>query len=134
MLEFLTMAKKGKITLFGTGDYRINPIHGQDLAEVCLNTLTSGENEIAVGGPETLSHNEIARLAYSVLQRKGKISRIPMWVKNLSLAGMRLFTSSKTYGPIEFIWTALSMDNVAPAYGRRTLKEFFLDNINEGFR
>ena len=38
---------------------------------------------------------------------------------------IRTFTSQKIYGPVEFLMTALSTDNVAPAYGSRRLEEFF---------
>lgn len=125
MLEFLKMANKGTAYLFGTGDFEINPIHGQDLAEVCLSALGESREEIEVGGPETLTHKHIAELAFQTLNRKAKISYIPLWVKNAYLPVIRLFTSSKTYGPIEFMMSALSMDSVAPAYGRVKLRDFF---------
>ena len=36
MLEYLQMAKEGRGYIFGSGNNRINPIHGIDLAEVCV--------------------------------------------------------------------------------------------------
>ncbi|MCK4894478.1 MAG: SDR family oxidoreductase, partial [Calditrichia bacterium] len=39
MLEFLKMAQKGRVSLFGSGVNKINPIHGADLAEVCVQLL-----------------------------------------------------------------------------------------------
>lgn len=126
MLEFLTMAKKGKVNLFGTGDYRINPIHGQDLAKVCFEAIGRPETEIEVGGPEIFTHKQIAKLAFDVVHKDAKISCMPLWLKNTILWLMRRFTSSKTYGPIEFLMTALSMDGVAPACGKEKLKDYFL--------
>jgi hypothetical protein len=38
---------------------------------------------------------------------------------------IRLFSSSKVYGPIEFFMTVMAMDMVAPEYGRHTLSEYF---------
>jgi hypothetical protein len=38
---------------------------------------------------------------------------------------VRLFSSSKVYGPIEFFMTVMAMDMVAPEYGRHTLGEYF---------
>jgi len=125
MLEFLEMARKGKVNLFGDGEYRINPIHGQDIAEVCMTTLARSESEVEVGGPETFSHKRIAEMAFEVLGKPARIACMPLWMKSLVLVLMRLFTSSKTYGPVEFIWTALSTDAVAPAYGKERLKDFF---------
>ncbi len=34
-------------------------------------------------------------------------------------------TSVKTYGPLEFLVTVLSMDMVAPPFGQHTVKECF---------
>jgi uncharacterized protein YbjT (DUF2867 family) len=129
MLEFLTMAKKGKVNLFGSGEYRINPIHGKDLAKVCVDALLRSEKEIEVGGPETFTHRQIAQLAFDLLNKDTKISCMPLWLKNIILWSMRLFTSSKTYGPVEFLMTALSMDGVAPPYGEERLRYFFEANI-----
>ena len=67
-------------------------------------------------------------MAFGALGRDVKISYMPLWMKGISLWLVRLFTSSKTYGPIEFIWTALSMDGVAPAFGKETLRDFFQIN------
>lgn len=125
MLEFLKMANKGTAYLFGDGSFGINPIHGRDLAERCVAALNGTEREILVGGPETFTHNQIAHLAFETLNKKPKISYIPLWILRAYLPVTRLFTSVKTYGPIEFMMTALSMDAVAPPYGIEKLREFF---------
>jgi hypothetical protein len=57
-----------------------------------------------------------------------KITRIPIWLRNVMLAALRLATSVKTYGPLEFFMTVLAMDMVAPTYGRHRLRDFFLEN------
>jgi len=128
MLDYLKMAKKGKGYVFGSGEYRINPIHGQDLAEVCVNAVTGMDKEINVGGPDIFTHNEILTIAFQSLKKGVKISRIPLWIRNFLLAIMRIFTSAKTYGPLEFFMTVLAVDMVAPTYGKYHLKDFFLEN------
>jgi uncharacterized protein YbjT (DUF2867 family) len=128
MLEYLNMAKQGRGYVFGTGQYRINPIHGEDLAEVCVNAAGGEEQEIHVGGPDILTHNEILAIAFESLGKTAKISRIPIWLRNAILATLRLLTSAKTYGPLEFFMTVLAMDMVAPTYGKYHLKDFFLEN------
>ncbi len=129
MLEFLYMAKKGKINLFGDGEYKINPVHGRELAVFCIESMDSTVEEADVGGPEILTHNQIAEIAFDVLNKKPKISYMPLWMKNTILYIMRIFTSSKTYGPVEFMMTALSMDLAAPAYGKETIRTYFVKNI-----
>jgi hypothetical protein len=39
MDEFYHMAVKGRIYLFGDGSYKSNPIHGEDLAQVCVDAI-----------------------------------------------------------------------------------------------
>jgi hypothetical protein len=38
---------------------------------------------------------------------------------------MRLFTSSKVYGPVEFFMTVLTRDMAAPIYGNYTIGNYF---------
>ena len=125
MKEFLKMAKKGKAELFGDGNYKMNPIHGEDLAEVCVNQIESNKNEIEVGGPEVLSHKQIVEMAFRTVDKKIKVSYMPEWVRKMILWLARAFTSSKTYGPMEFFFTVLAMDMIAPTYGKQKLSDFF---------
>ncbi len=128
MLEYLQMAKKGRGYVFGSGKNKINPIHGEDLAKICVNAAAGDEKEINVGGPDILTHNEILTIAFKSQNKKIKISRIPIWIRNFLLAMLRIFTPVKTYGSLEFFMTVLAMDLVAPSYGKHHLKDFFLEN------
>jgi uncharacterized protein YbjT (DUF2867 family) len=123
--EFLKMAKKGKVNLFGDGNFRMNPIHGADLAEVCVKAIETEDKTIEIGGPEVFTHNEIATLAFKVLDKKPQIKYMPEWMRKAILGLTRTFTSSKTYGPMEFFFTVMAMDMVAPTYGKYTLKNHF---------
>ena len=130
MLEYLKMAKQGRGYVFGSGECKINPIHGEDLAEVCVNAAYGEVKEIDVGGPDIFTHNEILAIAFESLGKPVKISRIPIWLRNVMLATLRVFTSVKTYGSLEFFMTVLAMDLVAPTYGEHHLKNFFLENAD----
>lgn len=125
MAEFYSMAKKGRVYLFGDGELKTNPIHGEDLASVCIDTIDKYDQEIKVGGPETLTHNEIAAVAFEALGVSPKITHIPNWVRVVILNLVRLFSTSKVYGPIEFFMTVMAMDMVASEYGSHTLREYF---------
>jgi len=125
MREFFNMAKRGRVYLFGNDEYRANPIHGADLAKACVERLGSNGGEFDIGGPEILTQNEIASQAFEVLEKKAKITHIPLWILNLIMKFARMFTSVKTYGPIEFFMTVLAMDMVAPTYGQHTIKDYF---------
>jgi len=128
MLEFLTMAKKGRVSLFGSGDSKINPIHGADLAEVCVQSIVKPETEINVGGPEVLTYKNIADLAFKAVHKKPKISKLPDWVIRMALPVLRMITSAKIYGPLEFLMTVTTMDNVGDTFGKQRLIDFYIKN------
>ena len=129
MKDFLEMAKKGKIFLFGDGNFKMNPIHGADLSKVCINSINTSEKEINIGGPDILTHNEIGTLALKAWSKKVKIIHLPDWVRRITIWFFRTFTSSKTYGPIEFFLTVMALDVVAPKYGKYKLETFFNEQI-----
>jgi len=122
------MAKKGKVSLFGNGENNINPIHGADLAEVCVNAIKAPDKEVNIGGPEKYTFRQIAELAFKVLNKKSKISSLPVWMIKIILPLMRTFTSSKTYGPVEFMMSIMTMDVVGELYGKEMLEDFFLQH------
>ena len=103
----------------------MNPIHGEDLAEFCINAIESDEKSIEVGGPEIFTHNEMVELAFRTLNKRVKVSYMPEWMRKTILWTARTFTSSRKYGPMEFFFTVLAMDMVAPLYGSHTLKDHF---------
>ena len=130
--EFFNMAKRGRVYLFGNGELRANPIHGEDLATVCVDAVDKPDKEVEIGGPETHTQNDIALIAFDILGNKPKITHIPDWVRVVILKLVRLLTGSKVYGPVEFFMTVMAMDMLAPEYGKHTLKEYFtnLNNAN----
>ncbi len=129
MSEFFNMAKRGRVYLFGNGELRANPIHGEDLATVCVDAIDKPDKEVEIGGPETLTQNDIALIAFDILGYKPKITHIPDWVRVTILKLVRLLTGSRVYGPVEFFMTVTSMNMLAPEYGKHMLKEYFT-NLN----
>lgn len=125
MRDFLDMAKQGRVYLFGDGNHKLNPIHGADLAKVCIDKMMAGEKEATVGGIDILSHKELAELALKAWQKPIKITYFPDWTRRLIIWLVRTFTSSKTYGPIEFFLTAMASDNIASQYGTHKIEDFF---------
>ena len=125
MTEFYNMAQRGRIYLFGDGQLKSNPIHGADLAKVCVDAVNSNESEIEVGGPETLSQIEIAKIAFEAVNKPLKITYVPDWVRRMVLHASKLLLSSSKFGPIEFFMNAMAIEMIAPEYGENTLKNFF---------
>ena len=122
----MAMAKKDEILLFGKGQYAMNPIHGEDLAEVCVAQLERYEREVNVGGAEIFTQTEIACLAFEVLHKPANISYLPDWVRRLILKMGKYLLPKSIYGAIEFFLTIMAMDVVAPMQvGKHRLKAFF---------
>lgn len=125
MKDFQDMANKGKIYLFGSGENKLNPIHGEDLAKICIEAIHLKDKEIIIGGPDVLTQNEIAVLAFKALNKPVKIKHLPDLIRRIIIFFLKTFTSSKTYGPYEFFLTLIAQDNIAPRYGKHRLKNFF---------
>ncbi|GHC50647.1 SDR family oxidoreductase [Ulvibacter litoralis] len=125
MKDFLQMAKRGRVYLFGKGDQKFNPIHGEDLATLCVQSIFQQKSEIVVGGPDILTLKEISEMALDAYQKPIKITHLPDFLRKILIWSLRNFTSSKTYGPIEFFLTLMAEDNIAPRYGSKRLSHFF---------
>jgi uncharacterized protein YbjT (DUF2867 family) len=127
MGDFLQIAKSGRVFLFGSGNQKINPNHGADLARAIIDTLDDDNKELTIGGPDVLSLNDIAKLALTALNKPIKIVHLPDWLRKLTIRCLKSFTSVNTYGPIEFFLTLMAEDNIAPAYGHEHLKDFYIE-------
>ena len=126
MKDFLQMAKSGRVYLFGSGNQKFNPIHGEDLARAILDTLDEYNKEFTIGGPDVFSLNEISGLALQALEKPVKIVHLPDCLRTLTIWSLRTFTSVKTYGPIEFFLTLMAEDAIAPTYGKHHLEDFYI--------
>lgn len=127
MEELLSMARSGRVFLFGDGSSQINPIHGADLAEVCVSALETEQSRVDVGGPEVFTYREIAELAFDVLDRPARIICIPKPLVSAVVGAMRWLTPAKVYGPVEFMAGVMTMDVIGQPYGQRRLAEHFRD-------
>ncbi len=131
MSEFLKMAKKGRVYLIGNGENKINPIHGADLANVCADSINLDEKEIAIGGPEVFKYIDVARLAFDVIGKEPKITKIPAKIVKPFIYLLRPF-NKKNYILAKFFYTAMTNDFVAPKTGKRKLRDYFRELISHG--
>ncbi|MEM1319636.1 MAG: SDR family oxidoreductase [Bacteroidota bacterium] len=124
--EFYQMAESGRVYLLGDGQVRLNPIHGADLAEVCIDAIGQKEEVLEVGGNELFTQQEIAELAFQVVQKPVKITFVPNWIRKVLLFLAALLMNKTRYGPLEFLLHVSVMDMAAPRYGRHRLQDFFI--------
>ncbi len=124
MGEVLEMARKGRVWLIGSGEHRVNPIHGVDLAVACVDAMEGSEIEIDVGGPQTFTWREVAALAFDVFEKPAKVSRVPEWLMWTVVRLVKLF--SRHQGDLlAFFTTMATADVVAPPTGTHTLESHF---------
>lgn len=126
MSDYFKMAQKGKVWLIGSGETRINPVHGEDLADVAAAAMgdSAPDADIPVGGPTSYSQREIANLCFDVLDKKRNFGKIR--------PGLLRF-AAKVVGPFNKNASALALmfaslgesDAVAPSYGHHQLSEHF---------
>ena len=124
MAQFMKLARSGHIFWLGDGSGRINPIHGEDLAKVCVDAAEGAAREIEVGGPEMFTYLSLFELAFDAVGREPRITFIPLWLGEAALGLLRFF-SPKLAGAAAFLVEVNKMDNDAPPYGTHRLKEYF---------
>jgi nucleoside-diphosphate-sugar epimerase len=118
------MARKGRVWLIGSGENLVNPIHGADLAAACVDAAEGDSHVIDVGGPETLTWHDVADLAFDVLDKPAKVSRIPEWLMWSVVRLVKLFNRHRG-DLLAFFTTMATTDVVAPQRGIHTLDEHY---------
>lgn len=124
MGALLDMAKRGRVFLLGEGTNKMSPIHGRDLAQVCVDCAEGEQLEVEAGGPDIMTQRQAAELAFEVLGKPVKMTVIPLWLAGGLVRFIRLL--SKQFGDLaEFIVVAGEVDGVGPALGKTTLRAYF---------
>jgi len=131
MGEIVKQAIKGTVYLLGSGKSRLNPIHGSDLAQVCLDAIYLPDTEISVGGPEIYSYEEAANLAFQIIGERPRIRKVPVWPFAILLKLMRPFLNRRKFTLIQFLLAAFTKDSVVPKYGSYSLEKFFREKAGE---
>jgi uncharacterized protein YbjT (DUF2867 family) len=124
MKEVFDMAAKGRVWLIGDGRTQANPIHGADLATVCVDAMLGQVAELAVGGPDTMTWNGIAQVAFEALERRPRVTHVPAWLPRLLLPFVGFF-NRRASDVGSFIVRGSTLNTVAPASGGESLRSFY---------
>jgi uncharacterized protein YbjT (DUF2867 family) len=127
MEDFFKMAVKGTGWVIGDGSAPMSPIHGADLAEFVVDKMGDlGARGCAfdVGGPDTLTYDEIMGLAFKALGKPPKLRRVPNWVITSGAALTALF-NPMVADLIRAIYAMSTEGASAPNYGHHHLADFF---------
>ena len=133
MDQFLQMARKGRVYVFGTGDFTINPIDGGDVARAAVDAVGSADGgTIELGGPHLLTHRSIAEAAFAALGEQPRVSTVPAWLPRAMVGALRCTTPARIRGAAEFVLTVLTRDLVAPETGGSELRAHFDEQVRHG--
>lgn len=123
--QFVSRARKGFMFWVGEGWKRQNPIHGADLAAVCVDALDSKEREIEVGGPEVFTYREMVDLAIEIAGTQPMLLPLPFWLADGIVGTVGLFNRD-IHDVALFATTLSKIDIVSPKYGTHRLRDFFM--------
>ena len=122
---FMPMIEKGKVTLLGRKNYPVNVIDTPDLASFVLEKAHEDGNSFdEIGGKETYTYEEIAKLFFSAAGVKPKISRAPVFLFDLIIKKAK----KKNDGSEAIIrfskWTLTHAMEGNVKYGNNSFKEY----------
>ena len=126
MSEFITMASQGWVFVVGDGSGIINPIHGADLATLCVKAFQDEAKEVPCGGQEVFSYQRIGEMAFDVLGKKSKFMKIPVWMAKVLVVLIKPFNKQQA-DLFSFFILAARNTNLAPKHGSHKLKNYFID-------
>ncbi len=129
MAQFLNMARNGFMFSLGEGETRSNPIHGADLAKVCVDAAEGEAREIDAGGPEIFTYRQVAKMAADVVEKQPFNISLPVWLAD-GIAAVTGFINRDIHDIALFATTVSKNDTVAPQYGTHRLREFFEEMAN----
>jgi uncharacterized protein YbjT (DUF2867 family) len=126
---YYKMAEAGKITLVGSGDTKLNPIHPEDVARNVIDCIISKYGVHEIGGPNTYTYNELAKMMFRIVNKPEKIVHFKPVVYKL-LTSMIGYFKPHMKPVFKFsLWT-MSTDLKAPIKGRLLLEDYIKERAN----
>ena len=132
MTQFQKMAASGVIIWPGDGSLTINPIHGEDMGEICVDAVAPGYQDIDIGGPDIFTYKELFTLAFTSINKQPRIIFIPLWIVH-GLHTLIKPLNARIADMLAFTIAVNTIDNAAPRYGKRHMKNFFEDYAKKNF-
>jgi uncharacterized protein YbjT (DUF2867 family) len=127
MADVFNMAKGGTGWLIGDGAFRMNPIHGADLAARVADAVDDPGGDgrgYDVGGPQIMSYREMLELAFEALGTKPRLRSLPAWTLRAFAGPVGPFNPFVADLLRSVYWMS-RWEAVAPTYGHRQLRAFY---------
>jgi uncharacterized protein YbjT (DUF2867 family) len=129
LAELLPMAKNGRLPSLKGGLAKSNPIHEGDLAQVCVEAIEKGPEEVPAGGPDVLTRNEMNQLAFTAVGKPNKKSTPAPLFAMKAAAFVATPFQPRIAQLIQFIAALSEHDLVAPVRGTRHLSDYFAERV-----
>ena len=129
--EFVKLARKGIIPLFGDGSAETNPIHESEVAATCLKAITSHETEFDVGGPEVFTRRRLGELCFEALNKKPRFISYPVGLFRFLIKPIAYF-DRRLFEFLDFGIFVNTNDCVAPKIGEKKLESYLRQLTTEG--
>lgn len=121
---FMPMIEKGSVSLLGKKAVYANPIDTTDLADFIVEHMEDKNCLYDIGGKESYSYEEIARMFFEAANKQIVIKRAPVWLFSV-LAWMAKVRKTGKESIIRFSKWTLSNEMVASTmYGNKSFKEY----------
>ena len=95
------------------------------MARACVDAIEGSEPELAVGGPETMTREELTRLAFDVLKKKPNIKHFSPGLFKTLISPLRLL-NRRLHALMHFGVEVTQIDVIAPVYGSERIRDYFV--------
>ena len=128
LADLLPLAKKGMLPKLKGGVAKSNPIHEGDLAQVCVEAIDAGPDEVSAGGPDILTRGQMNSLACAAVGSPDKALPAPLFALKAAAFIAAPF-QPRLAQLIEFLAALAENDLVAPVRGTRHLADYFAERV-----
>ncbi|WP_437678908.1 SDR family oxidoreductase [Sorangium sp. So ce131] len=128
--DLIAMARVGLGAVAGDGLARTNPVHPVDVAEALAEVIDGGPAVLPVGGPDVMTRDDVARLAFEATGKQARLLHVPPGVFRV-MSALLTGIHPRLSDLLEFVAAVMTSDSVAPARGTRPLRAWFAEVAGE---
>lgn len=127
---FRPMIEKGEVTLLGKEPVSANVIDTSDLAEYIVLHLNDKNKTYDIGGKETYTYEEIARMCFAAAGKEGVIKKAPPFLFDI-LALVNKWKKNGKEAILRFSkWTLTESMVAENRYGKHSFKQYIEDSFS----
>ena len=126
---FRPMIEKGAVTLLGKEDVHANVISTEDFAEFIVKHMMDENVTYEIGGTETYSYEEIAKMCFNAAGKETVIKRVPVWLFDVLIFVNKLKKNGRD-SIIKFSKHTLTKEMVGSTkYGKMSFAQYIKDSF-----